>query len=116
MLKWVWVVIATACVGCHDYSITSDDVVCDENNECIVCTDSDCSSSVTITMPEPPPFRDVCEGTNTTNLLVGTCWWEQCRDGEKSLFPKIAGTPCIFKGGGNSPWIEGVCDDNGSCN
>lgn len=116
-MKWFFfaVGVLTAC-GCYDYSSDSNDIYCSaESGECVVCTDSDCSTVTTVTQPAPP-FRDVCDSNFKANMLLGTCWTEQCVNGEKSLVPKIAGVPCVLNPlGGNSPWEEGTCTSTGEC-
>lgn len=117
MKKFLLLVGVLLVGGCRDYSVESDDVVCDvEQGECTVCTDSDCSSSVSITIPDSGP-RDKCDGTGTTNLLLGSCFTEQCVKGEKMLVTKIAGVNCVFrpKNAPNDEFVVGVCDDNGVC-
>jgi hypothetical protein len=103
-------------VGCYDYSTESTSVQCEgEIGDCVICTNGDCSAHVSIVIPEPHP-RDACDKSGVTNMLEGSCWWEQCVKGEKSIFPKIAGVPCVYAPKtGNSPWAEGTCDGEGVC-
>lgn len=111
MTRYMLFVCAAMVSGCLDIDARDD-------NDVYSCGTSDepCEISIVHTDASPPLIRDVCSVVGTTNLLVGTCWIEQCRDGEKSLFEKTAGTPCIRKPiNGGSPWIEGVCDGEGAC-
>jgi hypothetical protein len=58
---------------------------------------------------------DSCDDESAiTNLLDGTCWWEQCRDGERSLFPKAPGVPCVYRNG-IGDFAIGLCSALGSC-
>ena len=64
--------------------------------------------------PEPIDACDtVVEGT-ITNSLDGTCWWEQCRDGERSLFMKPPGVPCVYRYA-TGDFAIGSCDLYGVC-
>jgi len=117
MKRFLLLVVVLLGGGCHNYSMDSEDVTCNvEEGECVVCTDSDCSSSVSITIPESA-VKDKCEGSGTTNLLLGACFTEQCVKGEKMLVTKIAGVNCVFrpKNAPNDEFVVGVCDDNGVC-
>lgn len=103
-MRYGWIVVGLVCLsGCpiyteSDYEETSVEVP-DAGQEC----------------PEIKPARDACEGTGITNLLLGSCYWEQCRKGEKSLYPKIAGVNCVFQPEGSSEMIIGYCNDSGQC-
>lgn len=116
-MKWFVMFACLVFVGCYDYSLNSDDVVCDaERSECVVCTNSDCSNSFVVTSPEVT-VKDQCTGSGITNLLLGSCWTEHCVSGEKTLIPKIAGVNCVFKPA-NSPnddFVIGACNDVGIC-
>ncbi len=96
-------------VGCIESSVALQ-----EDNDTITCDSQSVPCDVQI-IDSPLP-RDACSEAGVTNMLVGTCWWEQCVKGERSLYPKIAGVPCVYKPeSGNSPWAEGTCDDSGVC-
>lgn len=67
--------------------------------------------------PEPIPPRDACDLEDegiVTGGLDGTCWWEQCRDGERSLFMKPAGVECVYRGD-NNDFAIGACNASGTC-
>jgi hypothetical protein len=117
-MKWFFLAVLVLVTGCYDYSVDSNDVTCNvEEGECVVCTDSDCSSSVSIVIPDVP-FRDRCDSASfKANKLLGSCWTEQCVNGEKTLIPKIAGVNCVFvpKDASNDEFVVGVCDDGGVC-
>ena len=117
-MKWFVLLVGLMVMGCYDYSVDSNDVTCDaEEGECIVCTDSDCSSTVSIVIPESS-FRDKCDGSFKANMLLGTCWVERCVNGEKTLLPKTAGVNCVHvpDDAPNDEFVIGVCDEYGTCN
>ncbi len=102
-------VCAIAIDGCIDANIDAS-----EDNDVYTCEST--GAACDPTFDDVPKPRDKCDATGITNLLVGTCWWEQCRDKEKSLYPKIAGTPCIYRPKTTtSTWAEGACSDDGVC-
>ena len=104
VLFLAWCLWSTGCV----------DVSADEDNDSMLYETIDATCEAAIVDPVLP--RDVCDSSGITNLLPGTCWWEQCRDNEKSLFAKLSGVPCmLMPSSGGSPWIEGTCDGNGVC-
>jgi hypothetical protein len=106
------VAISAMLIGCID---ANADVDVNEDNDTITCSTADmpCDSQL-VDSPKP---HDACTGTSTTNLLVGTCWWERCVDGEKTLVTKIAGVNCVFKpdSAPNDEFVIGTCDDVGVC-
>lgn len=111
MIRYMLLVCSAMVFGCLDIDIREDN----DEYSCEVTGES-CEPSVSQPDAAPPPMRDVCSVAGTTNLLTGTCWIEQCIDGEKSLVEKTVGTPCIRKPtSGGSPWVEGVCDGEGAC-
>lgn len=109
MIRGTWVLLLglAGTMGCIDLDFQED-------NDSFSCETTGEPCETTLVDSSLP--RDACDAVGTTNLLVGTCWMEQCRDGEKSLFPKTEGVPCIRKpSSGNSPWEEGTCDGEGVC-
>lgn len=59
---------------------------------------------------------DACDNEGAiTNSLDGTCFWEQCQGGERSLFKKPPGVPCVYRPGGTSDWTVGACDFDAAC-
>lgn len=66
---------------------------------------------------ETTVMRDACIKTGITNMLLGSCFWEQCRNGEKSLYPKIAGVNCVYIPADaiNDEFVIGSCNEFGVC-
>ena len=82
--------------GCHNYSMDSEDVTCNvEEGECVVCTDSDCSSSVSITIPNRRTTRQMRRDWHD-KPFAWVVFYRAMRKGEKMLVTKIAGVNCVF--------------------
>lgn len=109
MRTWFVMAITSLSYSCIDTTLNGN-----SDSGAYTCEGSDKPCEPVILEPMLP--RDSCGATAITNMLVGTCWWEQCVKNEKSLYPKIAGVPCVYIPNSiNSPWLEGTCDGDGVC-
>lgn len=72
---------------------------------------------------EPVPLQprvplDSCDSSEEgkiTNFLLGCCYWEQCRKGEKALYPKVPGMNCVYKTESTDDFVIGRCDEFAEC-
>jgi hypothetical protein len=116
---WAWILIGMSAAGCVDVEpveITCPGLVHDGGVIEVDGGETPDGGAVDACQPAIEPL-DACDNEGEiTNTLDGTCWWEQCRDGERSLFRKIAGVPCVYRpSGGNSEWAIGACGGDGVC-
>jgi hypothetical protein len=79
-----------------------DNTSCFDQSGIGVCDNGECVHSL-------------CED-GSLDWLEGTCKIGQCVNGLYRIVPKIAGVPCVLaRPVGDPPWIEGTCDDSGTC-
>ena len=87
--------------GCTHEQIP-DNVSCFDDRGIGTCVDGEC-------------LHSSCDD-GSLDWLDGTCKIGQCVNGLYRIVPKIAGVPCVLpRPVGDPPWIEGTCDDSGTC-